>query len=39
LEVIILNYGKASKYKGLYGEPIKESLKFSKKVLYFEKII
>jgi hypothetical protein len=39
LEVIILNYGKASKYKSLYGEPIKESLKFSKKVLYFEKII
>ena len=39
LEVIILNYGKANKYKGLYGEPIKESLKFTKKVLYFEKII
>ena len=39
LMVDILSYNKASFYLDLYDEPIKESLKKTKKVIYFTRII
>jgi hypothetical protein len=39
LSVDILSYDRATAYLGLYEEPVKESLKNTKKVIYFTKII
>jgi hypothetical protein len=39
LSVDILSYDKASFYLDLYDEPVKESLKKTKKVIYFTKVI